>query len=148
VDVAAAARSAAERVAGSRPDVSVQIAGSAMAATDPVRLEQIVTNLLTNALRYARSEVHVEVSSPNGRPELLVTDDGPGFPDDFLPRAFDRFSQSDPSRTRTGASGSGLGLAIVAALCASLGATVAAGNEGPGGGASVRVHLPAATTAT
>jgi signal transduction histidine kinase len=141
VDLAAAVETAAERVAGSRPEVTVRVIGAATAPTDPDRLEQIVTNLLTNALRYARSSVHVEVSNSNGRAELAIIDDGPGFSEDFLPRAFDRFSQSDPSRTRTNAVGSGLGLAIVAALCATLGATVVASNDGPGGGASVRVRL-------
>jgi two-component system OmpR family sensor kinase len=143
VDVVAAVRVPVARLAGSRPDVAVQIAGVATTATDPDRLEQIVTNLLTNALRYARSQVRVDVSMTDGHVDLVVSDDGPGFSEDFLPRAFDRFSQSDPSRTRTAAAGSGLGLAIVAALCATLGATVVARNGGPLGGSSVRVTLPA-----
>jgi two-component system OmpR family sensor kinase len=143
VDVAAAVRVPVARLAGSRPDVAVQITGAATTATDPDRLEQIVTNLVTNALRYARSQVRVDVSTTDGDVDLVVSDDGPGFSEDFLPRAFDRFSQSDPSRTRSAAAGSGLGLAIVAALCATLGATVVASNEGPLGGSAVRVKLPA-----
>jgi signal transduction histidine kinase len=142
VDVGRAAETAADRLAGSRPEVTVQITGAALAATDEDRLEQIVTNLLSNALRYARSRVEVEVRMVDGQAELVVADDGPGFPGDFLPRAFDRFSQSDLSRKRSPAGGSGLGLSIVAALSDALGATVVASNDGPGGGASVRVRLP------
>jgi signal transduction histidine kinase len=143
LDVAAVARTAVERLVGSRSGVSMQVTGAANAVTDPDRLEQILTNLLTNALRYAHSEVQVDVRVTDGQAELVVADDGPGFAQDFVPRAFDRFSQSDPARSRAASGGSGLGLAIVAALCASLGATVVATNEGPDGGALVRVTLPA-----
>lgn len=145
VDVAAAAGAVAQRLAGTGPDVAVQITGQAMAVTDPDRLEQIITNLLTNALRCARSRVQVSASMSDGQAELVVADDGPGFAGDFLPHAFDRFSQSDPSRARTATGSSGLGLAIVAALSATLGGRVTASNDGPGGGASVRVQLPAPT---
>jgi signal transduction histidine kinase len=142
VDVTATIGSAAARLATRRPDLAVEVNGAATAATDPDRLDQIVTNLLTNALQHATSQVRVDVSASSEHAEFVVADDGPGFAEDFLPRAFDRFSQSDPSRTRTIDAGSGLGLAIVAALAATLGATVAASNDGPRGGASVRVRLP------
>jgi signal transduction histidine kinase len=145
VDIGAAVGAAVERLAGSRSGPMVQITGEASTVTDPDRLEQIITNLLANALRYARAQVRVDVRVVDGRAELVVADDGPGFAEDFLPRAFDRFSQSDPSRSRNASGGSGLGLAIVAALCATLGATVVATNEGPDGGASVGVTLPAET---
>jgi signal transduction histidine kinase len=142
VDVAAVASEVVDRLAVSRADVAIDVSGAARMMTDPDRLEQIFTNLLSNALRYARSEVRVDVIDAETSVELVVADDGPGFADDFLPRAFDRFSQAETSRTRSEAGGAGLGLAIVAALCATLGATVSVSNVGINGGASARVHLP------
>lgn len=69
-----------------------------------------------------------------------MLDDGPGFPDTFLPRAFDRFARADAGRTTDGA---GLGLSIVQAIAELHGGTAYASNR-PTGGADVRIRLPAA----
>ena len=76
---------------------------------DEVQLEHALGNLVDNALRYGTGPVRLSARERQTAVELHVTDDGPGFPDAFLPRAFDRFSRADPSRD----DGSGLGLAIV-----------------------------------
>lgn len=136
-----AVRSAAARL--QVPDhLDVTVTGAvAPVAAEPEWLEQIATNLLTNAMRHARHAVHVEVAtSPRGA-ELVVADDGPGFPAELAPAAFDRFTRGDDAR---GPGGTGLGLAIVASLVESLGGLVHAGNGPPLGGARVDVTLPAA----
>jgi signal transduction histidine kinase len=112
---------------------------------DPDRLRQIVGNLLDNALRYAPSGSAVEVRV--GRSEqwlvLQVADHGPGFPPAFLPHAFERFRRADsPGRGPGADGGAGLGLAIVRSLARAHGGDATAANR-PGGGAVVRVTLPA-----
>jgi signal transduction histidine kinase len=70
-----------------------------------------------------------------------VTDEGVGFPDDFLPHAFERFSRADAARGR---GGSGLGLGIVDTIATAHGGAAHATNR-PGGGADVSLTLPAST---
>lgn len=112
---------------------------------DPDRLRQVVDNLLDNALRYAPTGSPITVTlsapAPPAGAVLHVLDRGPGFPPEFLTRAFDRFSRADSARTH--GAGTGLGLAIVASLVGAHGGTVTAGNR-PGGGANIRVELPTA----
>lgn len=108
------------------------------------RIRQVLDNLLDNALRFAPpgSTVSVRVASA-GSPErvvLDVSDQGPGFPVDFLPHAFERFRRADASRSPQ-QGGTGLGLAIVASLVQAHGGTVTADNL-PRRGARVRVELP------
>jgi signal transduction histidine kinase len=88
---------------------------------DRLRLEQALVNLVDNALRYGGESV--ELSSRGS--ELHVTDDGPGFPSDFVERAFDRFSRADTARGRGGA---GLGLAIVRTIAQAHGGSAHAAN--------------------
>jgi heavy metal sensor kinase len=104
---------------------------------DPLRLEQALSNLIDNALRYGGGDVHVAVRRAAGGAELHVTDGGAGFPDDLRDRAFDRFARSDGA----GGQGSGLGLSIVAAIARAHGGAAGAG-EGPDGGADVWISLP------
>ena len=86
---------------------------------DRLRIEQALGNLVENALRYGGGTVRLA-----GDTQILrVSDEGPGFPAGFAPRAFERFSRADESR---GTGGAGLGLAIVAAVA-----------EAHGGAASV-----------
>ena len=115
---------------------------------DGVRFEQIVGNLLDNAIRYAPSGSVVEVSLHRCQDTAVLTviDQGPGMPEEFLPVAFDRFSRGDPSRSLSGegSSGSGLGLAIVRMLVERHGGTVSIDNL-PSGGAQATVEIPSPT---
>ncbi|MGW3737253.1 ATP-binding protein [Streptomyces sp. NPDC005148] len=96
-----------------------------------------IGNLMDNALRHSHGDIHVTASADDGHLRLTVTDEGHGFPPDFLPKAFDRFARAEASRTSPG---SGLGLAFVAAVAASHGGTAHAENTGRG--AAVSVDLP------
>jgi signal transduction histidine kinase len=105
---------------------------------DRIRLEQALGNLVDNALRYGEGEVRLSALQANGMVELHVTDEGPGFPTEFLGDAFERFSRSDPARSGGGA---GLGLAIVGAIAEAHAGTAHAANR-DGAGADVWIALP------
>jgi heavy metal sensor kinase len=105
---------------------------------DRLRLEQAVANLIENALRHGAGPIRVVALRRGDLVELHVTDEGRGFPTDFLPRAFERFSRADESRGRGGA---GLGLALVQALAAAHGGAASAANR-PEGGADVWLSIP------
>jgi PAS domain S-box len=110
---------------------------------DPLRLQQIVWNLLTNAIKFTEKGGTVEVllERVNSHVEITVNDDGIGIDPDFLPCVFDRFIQKESSMTRRH-SGLGLGLAIVKHLVELHGGTISAKSPGLGHGASFRVNLP------
>ncbi len=135
--------SAAERVAGMvARHQRVSVEGSAVVWADPDRIDQMLLNLLSNAVRYAEAQVRVTVTAGDDErgPSLTVADDGPGFAPSMLPVTFERFARADSARSReTG--GTGLGLAITAALARAQGATVEAGNGPPLGGAVVRIDF-------
>jgi two-component system OmpR family sensor kinase len=105
-----------------------------------VRLEQALGNLIDNALRHGSGAVTLAAEPHGDRIELHVRDDGPGFPDNFIADAFERFTRADAARSRGGA---GLGLAIVAAIARGHGGTAHARNR-PEGGADVWIDLPRA----
>jgi heavy metal sensor kinase len=109
---------------------------------DPERLTQVVTNLLTNAIQYNKTEgeVRIELKSENGLAVLKISDTGKGIAPEDLPRVFERFYRADKSRT--GAGNSGLGLSICKAIVEAHGGTIeaAGGNES---GAIFTVRLPA-----
>ncbi|MET7479826.1 HAMP domain-containing sensor histidine kinase [Streptomyces sp. NPDC005648] len=96
-----------------------------------------IGNLVDNALRHGNGSVRVTAVVHDGRVRVRVTDDGPGFPPEFLPRAFDRFARAEASRT---SKGSGLGLAFVHAVATAHGGTAHAENTGRG--AVVTLELP------
>lgn len=110
---------------------------------DPSRLQQIVWNLLTNAIKFTPKGGRVELllRRVNSHIELSVTDTGIGIPQSFLPMVFDRFSQRDGSTTRV-AGGLGLGLAISKQLAELHGGTIKASSPGEGKGATFRLELP------
>ncbi len=117
---------------------------------DPVRLQQVVGNLLTNALKFAprdNGRVNVTVRVHGDTATIVVEDNGPGIRPDFLPHVFDRFRQADASTTRHHG-GLGIGLAIVRHLVELHGGTVAAGNRVEGSGAILSVSLPLASART
>jgi PAS domain S-box-containing protein len=112
-------------------------------AGDVDRLQQVVWNLLANAIKFTPKEGHVEVrlERVNSHVELSVSDTGQGISQEFLPYVFDRFRQADPTMTRVHG-GLGLGLAIVRHLVELHGGTVEVFSEGEGRGSKFTVQLP------
>lgn len=141
-DVVAAAVEAAAPAAAERGVRVVTDLGPGPVRVDPDRLGQVVSNLLSNAVRYARSRVWVEVSDADGAVRITVTDDGPGIDEEDLPRVFDRLfvARRSPDGDSPGG-GTGLGLAIVRELVEAMGGRVTAA-RGTGGGARLEVLLP------
>ena len=145
-DIGSLLTRSAERV-GSRLTAAgltcrVDVPAGLRADIDPDRIRQAVDNLLDNASRFAPAGSVIVVTARAEGPvlEIEVADAGPGFPADFLPRAFERFRRPDSGRARSDG-GAGLGLAIVQAIAAAHGGSAAARNR-PDGGATVRLHLP------
>lgn len=111
---------------------------------DAVRLQQVVWNLVSNAIKFSPigSHIRVEVRRLDAEVEIAIIDHGCGIGSDFLPRVFERFSQaSPPSASARG--GLGLGLAIVRHIVELHGGTVRAQSDGEGRGACFTVRLPA-----
>ena len=110
---------------------------------DPDRLQQVVWNLVSNAVKFTprNGRVQVRLERVNSNVEIVVSDTGIGIRPDFLPYVFERFRQAEAGTTRkTG--GLGLGLAIVRHIVEMHGGTVDASSEGEGEGATFRVRLP------
>jgi heavy metal sensor kinase len=105
---------------------------------DRLRLEQALGNLVDNALRHGGGRVTLRAAAVNGSIELHVRDEGPGFPPDFLDRAFERFTLPDTARDGAGA---GLGLSIVRMIAEAHGGSARAENA-QGGGADVWLAVP------
>ncbi len=116
---------------------------------DPSRLQQIIWNLLTNAIKFTPVDGRVEIRLENAgdQVEICVTDSGLGIAPEFLPHVFDRFRQADSSITRKHG-GLGLGLAIVKNLVEIHGGSVQAESGGDGRGSTFRLRLPAAADDT
>lgn len=116
-------------------------------SADPVRLEQVLRNLLTNAIKFTppRGKISVQLKSAGTPPhkgiQIQVKDTGRGIKAEFLPRLFSRFTQADSSATR-GYGGLGLGLSIVRHLVEMHGGKVMAESPGEGKGATFTVDLP------
>ena len=115
---------------------------SVVAPVDATRFRQVVENLVDNAIRYSPNGARVEIRLRRvaNAAVLDVRDHGPGFPAEFLPRAFERFSRADPSRSRK-EGGAGLGLAIVWTIVDAHGGTVTLSNTFDRG-ALATVSLP------
>jgi len=110
---------------------------------DAQRLQQVVWNLLTNAIKFTPTGGRIRVALRNGTEtvQFSVADNGDGIPAEFLPFVFDRFRQADGSITRK-YGGLGLGLAIVRHLVEAHGGSVSAASDGVGQGATFTVQLP------
>src|SRR2546428_12311089 len=109
---------------------------------DPLRLKQIVVNLVDNAIKYTPSGGSVSVATypANGKVVLEVTDTGIGIPKNATSQIFDRFFRVDKARSRQLGS-TGLGLAIVKSICTAYNGSVTV-RSGEGTGAVFRVELP------
>lgn len=142
-DVSTLLASTAERLAGlTGLQLSVQSPSGLAVSCDPERLESALVNLVTNAAAAGAAAVRLGAHAQDDLVHLEVADDGPGFDPAFLPVAFERFSRADLARGPGGSTG--LGLAIVAATARAAGGSVTARNDGPLGGAVLRVSLPRA----
>jgi signal transduction histidine kinase len=110
---------------------------------DATRLEQVLTNLLRNAVKLTDPQGHIEISArrQDGEAVVIVRDDGIGIAADLLPRIFDLFVQGEQGLDRTGA-GLGIGLTLVRSLVEMHGGHVEARSEGPGKGSEFEVRLP------
>jgi len=112
---------------------------------DPVRLEQIVSNLLDNAIKFTEpcGEIDVRVETADGFAKISVADDGIGISQEFLPYVFSMFGQ-EARRHPAATEGLGIGLALVRELAKAHRGKVSARSEGPGRGAQFTVWLPLA----
>jgi len=133
VDLAEIARRAAETVEPGAVRLDVVTDGPVPLRGDPVALQRVLTNLLDNALRHARTWVELRVAGPR----VDVCDDGPGFATEDLPHVFDPLYRGDKARAGGGA---GLGLAIARRLARAHGGDVEAANL-PAGGARVTAQF-------
>jgi signal transduction histidine kinase/CheY-like chemotaxis protein len=111
---------------------------------DPIRIEQVIANLLTNAAKYTPSEGVIEVTlcRTGNDARLIVRDNGMGIAHHMLPQVFDLFVQGERAADRR-QSGMGLGLALVRRLVELQGGTVEAASDGPNLGSTFTVLLPA-----
>jgi signal transduction histidine kinase len=123
-----------ETVAGRfKQDIGIGAPDAESLFGDRLRLEQALGNLVDNALRYGAGAVRLEAEHRDGLMLLRVSDEGRGFPPEFLPTAFERFTRGDEARER---GGTGLGLAIVAAVAK------AHGGRAHADGSTVTIELP------
>jgi signal transduction histidine kinase/CheY-like chemotaxis protein len=148
MDLAAVVESALDAVgpAAEAKGIAVEMTvpeGGLVLSGDPTRLQQVVWNLLINAVKFTPrgGKVEVRLDRSDGHAELTVRDNGQGIRADLLPHIFERFRQGDSTSTRLHG-GLGLGLAIVRHLVEMHGGTVTAQSAGEGQGACFVVHLP------
>lgn len=131
-----------------RRETRVDVEPGLYAAADGERLLQIVTNLVTNAIRHAGEDATIILRGrrdADGRVLIEVSDTGPGIPPDELPYIFDRLYRGSAARAES-PTGAGLGLSIVASLTRAMGGDIAV-DSAPGMGATFRVWLPSQDTA-
>ena len=117
---------------------------------DPDRMQQVLGNLLDNALRHtpAGGRVRIDCAPARGGGVIIdVVDSGEGIPPDQLESVFVRFHRVDPARRGDRGTGSGLGLTIARAIVTDHGGTLTAHSDGPGRGATLRLTLPPANPA-
>lgn len=130
------------RVAAHDKDIALDgVLNDVRTLADEARIEQIVTNLVYNAVKFTPNggKVVVSLTSSGGKAQITVTDTGAGIPDEFLPHMFEPFSQADADG-RNG--GLGLGLSIVKYLVEAHSGSVSARSDGPGRGSTFVVTIP------
>ncbi len=126
-------------------DLSLKARGNALVVADPQGVEQVLKNLVDNAIRYTPEggKIRVYIDDLGDMGKVTVRDNGPGIPTSALPRIFERFYRVDPARSRA-EGGTGLGLAIVRHLVHAMGGEVWAESE-LGQGTRIIFTLPTAT---
>ena len=125
-------------------ELTCQTGGDCRVLATKGEVHQVIYNLTDNAVKYSgsRGKVRAELRRDGNDVVLTVADNGPGIPEEDLPRVFERFYRVDKARSRA-AGGTGLGLSIVQDTVTKRGGTVSAANR-PGGGAVFTVRWPAA----
>jgi signal transduction histidine kinase len=137
-----------KRIAPNPPNVELNIqpeAKGAMLDGDPIRIQQVLDNLLSNAMKFTEAGGHIEVNVERhgGSLRVSVVDHGPGIPKCFQARVFDAFAQADSSAARR-QGGVGLGLTICKSIVEAHGGSIGfMSNEGEG--ATFYFELPLAT---
>jgi signal transduction histidine kinase len=143
VDLSAVVREVLDRFEGelSRSGTSVSFDGRPLVGRwDKSALDQVVTNLMSNALKFgAGKPIEITADGADGRATLVVTDHGIGIPSDRLPHIFERFERAVSAQQYGGL---GLGLYIARAIVDAFGGTIQAQSAGPGAGATFTVQLP------
>ncbi len=134
------------RPAAQAKDIRLQTVldpGAGLVSGDPDRLQQVVWNFLSNAVKFTSKggRIQVRLERVDSHVEIVVSDTGKGIEPDFLPYVFERFRQADSTLTRRHG-GLGLGLAIVRHLVELHGGSVSVESQGEGLGATFRVTLP------
>jgi signal transduction histidine kinase/DNA-binding response OmpR family regulator len=144
--VALAVEATAPLIAERRHQLLIETPAQGLAVdADPVRLTQVISNLLTNAAKYTNNggRVRVCARAEDGQAVLEVEDNGIGISPEMLPRLFDRFTQERQALDRS-RGGLGLGLAIVREIVQLHGGLAAARSDGEGRGSTFEVRLPLA----
>jgi PAS domain S-box-containing protein len=146
VDLAELAREAVERHADQAAEVGspleLKVEEGLLGRWDKLRLERVLTNLLSNAFKYGRGQpIHLRVERADGHARVSVRDHGPGIPLEEQPHIFERFKKAPSSQGKR--EGFGLGLYIVRQLVEAHGGTVRVEST-PGEGATFTVELPLA----
>jgi CheY-like chemotaxis protein/nitrogen-specific signal transduction histidine kinase len=148
VDLRDLVQSALDAAAGDATLNGLQLASSlgghpVWVTGDPGRLQQAVSNLLANAIKFtpAGGKVEVTLDTADGQARLRISDTGEGMSSGFLPFAFERFRQQDSTSTRPH-HGLGLGLYVVRHVIEHHGGSVEAASAGPGRGSAFTVSLP------
>ncbi len=148
INLASTIRAAIETVRLAAEAKSIQVeaildSNANSASGDSTRLQQVVWNLLANAVKFtpAGGRVEVRLEQVENQAQITISDNGKGIPQEFLPHVFDYFRQADSATTRK-FGGLGLGLAIVRYLVELHGGRVQADSPGEGLGATFTVRLP------
>lgn len=128
----------AARAEGEGRTIEVDAPGDLVWSLDPDRIGAAIGNLVENSLRHGGGPIRLAAARDGDELRLEVRDDGPGFPPDFVPKAFERFTRAESGRTTPG---TGLGLAIVAAIAEAHGGGAEIIPSG-GRGAAVAVRIP------
>lgn len=142
----AAVAAAAPRFSGKGVELVARLGEHSCAVMgDAMRLQQVLANLLDNALRHTPvgGQVIVAVERAGSSVRLTVKDTGEGIPADQVGWVFERFHRVDPSRISTDGGGSGLGLTIARALVSDHSGSIAAASPGKGHGTTMTIELPA-----